>query len=416
MSHECAPPASADIAQNSLKRIREKLNKPLALAAMIGALAVPAAQASETLDSADHETESSASIGYLSGHAISKDSSVANAELRAIDETNGKIIRVVVPYVNGSAEVNNMLPELCNLAQGALEHDLELQIAFQGYYKSQPGKPGGMGYLPSSANEKWRFKTMVVNLLWNIAGNENPDGTKGCVPELEKLAISPYIEPTNSLMNKSQVVKGKKVAIERAASLSKYIYEPLHAEAENPDLNIGEFRIFAGEIATTARHRPLATIDEFGKHLAEDAMDGFAFHYYANGEDATSKTPGVKTNGATIEQITDKIRQRFGENVLIVLTELGAIAETPTSKEHQYTKKLPPNMPIFKGDGQAKFYNNAIKKAVCAGVSEVSIFHYTDDPGDVLRTGLRTPDGEFKKGVKKLVVRPLEELKSAEEC
>lgn len=391
--------------------LRERVRKPMALAMAISALAVDSTRASNAESASSREAIDTASIGFFSNYLFSKDAAVAEAEAEAIKDAGGKIGRIVVPYVRGSAEVNNMRAEICNAAEATHNRDLELQIVFQGFYKS-----GRMGYLPSTAAEKSRFKTMITNLMWQIAGDRNPDGSGGCVPELEELTLSLNNEPTNKPMNYNQEVDGKRVAIGRTASLYKTLYGPLHTEAARPGLEL-DLTIVGGEIATTSRHRPLETIEELAGHLeGEKAMDAFAFHYYANGEDATSETPGQNRNSASIQEIVSKIREEFGKDIPIKLTELGGISDTPVSKEDEYEEKLGPAVPTLPGEKQARFYANTISQAACNGIEEISIFHMTDDPADPLRSGWRYPQGGYKPGIKNIVIDNLAELTNRDNC
>ena len=383
--------------------LSERVSRPLALAAIIGATAFGGVEAepvnAELL--ATRRAEPMTYVGFNTNKVFVNDFVAADAEAAAVAATGANTIRIQVPYTQGGAEVKNDVLRLCNAARATYNHGLHLEITMVGY-----DKDASLGYMPSTISENRKMETAISHMMWSLAGDTNKDGSGGCVPEQKNLRIGFFNEANNETFDPNQTVNGKWVAPRQLASLMRYLYPRLHKEALKPGLNV-YLTLVGGDLATTARNRPVQFIKELATYMNSDKesqlpMDAFAVHSYANGYDGTSVFDGSQKS-VRLGKVIYEIRKNFGADMPIYLNEVGAISATPSSKENKYEVRLPASVFGFNGQGQADFYQQSLRESACAGIEEMSIFYLKDDPYDQLRTGIKYPDGSNKPGAEKVI-------------
>lgn len=325
--------------------------------------------------------------GYNSNKIWVTDQQAAEQEAELIAASGADAVRIQEPYTVGGAEINNDAERLCNAAIVANKNHLRLIIAMVGHYSD-----GRLGFMPSSESQKNRFTTAVGSMMWTLAGSEH-----GCVPDQKDITIGLFDEPDNPTFNSNQYVDGQWVAPQREVSLLSYAYPRLKAEALKPGLGVN-LTIIGGELSSpSSEHDNTSFIKKMGqiiqqRKLTGPIMDVFALHQYANSYDTSPEAPNNSFN----PNVVDAVRTTFGADMPVIYDELGAYSETPKGKEHQYIVRLPAAVKPFTGTGQGDFYSRFISKAICHNVQGVMIFHFSDDPGDTLRTGVAFPDNSPK--------------------
>ncbi|MEX2014610.1 MAG: hypothetical protein WD885_01625 [Candidatus Saccharimonadales bacterium] len=370
----------------------EKITRSLAVIGCLGSLALASpANSSKNAIRLD-------GAGFNTNAVWVTDENEANEAAARVANSGATDIRIILPYSQGSAEVKNDVIRTCNAAKAAYSHDLDLMITMQGYYRLREGKAkDGLGYMPTRAHEKQKYVTAITNLMWSLAGDKNPDGTGGCLPEQKELTIGFFNEPNNKRFNINQYINGRWVAPENTVELMRYAYPRLKQQAAQKGLEV-DLTLVGGDISTSRSSNAVGFLRQMGRYMEEQQiteplMDEFAAHYYLQGVDADPSTSASDS----IRLISASVSENFGQ-VPLIYNELGAYSETPVAKEKLYKEPVPEAILPLKGVEQGLFYKQFILTAVCQGVKKVLIFHETDDKGDKLRTGVNYPDKTSKPG------------------
>lgn len=351
---------------------KEKIAQPLAVLTALGAfaLAAPAKSSQEAATSLQ-------GVGFSTNRVWVNNRAEAQVEAERITAVGSNTLRIANPYTRGGASVDNDAQRLCNTAQVAAENHLDLVISMEGRYKD-----GELGYIPTTAGEKQRYLTALVNMIHTLYG-EN-----GCADKPSSLSISLFNEPNNPLFLRNQYVNGEWVAPKQVVALYQYAYGRLHQEAETLGLN---FRVVAGELRQRGARRFLQRMAEIIKEQKiEKWTDALSIHYYANGADADTS----QSADEYLKQMSSLLDDKFGL-VEKWVTEVGGISEIPPRLKYRYTKKKAPNIKPLSAKEQGKFYSDFIKNATCRKFARVLIFHYEDD-GTILSTGLKYKKGKPK--------------------
>lgn len=393
-------PPGGEQSSSDILKVRWKANKPrsgyekitrsLAVLGCLGSLALASpANSSKNAMRLD-------GAGFNTNAIWVTDEKVAHEAAARVVKSGATDIRIIVPYSQGSAEINNDVTRTCSAAKAAHSHGLDLMITMQGYYRSQDGKKkGGLGYMPTMASEKQKYVTAVTNLMWSLAGDKNPDGSGGCLPEQKELTIGFFNEPNNQRFNTNQYINGRWVAPENTVELMRYAYPRLKQQSAQKGLEV-DLTLVGGDISTSRSSNAVGFIRQEGRYMQEQQiteplMDEFAAHYYLQGVDAAPDTSASES----IRRIKAAVSESFGP-VPLIYDELGAYSETPAHKEGLYKEPVPETVRPLSGVEQGLFYKQFVLSAVCQGVKKVLIFHETDDEGDALRTGLNYPDKTSK--------------------
>lgn len=374
MKRECAPP------------LKERLRKPMALAAIIGALAVPPALAS-------HESVPPLkNVGYNTNEVWNTDLEAAEDAAKRAKESGATEVRIFHPFTNGGKDIMHDVDRTCNAAKAAYDNGLELMITIEGHYRD-----GEVGFMPTRASEERQYVTTVSDLMGKLA-----DDNAGCLPEQKNLTIGFFNEPNNKTFDRNQYIGDRWASPGDTVSLMAYAYPKLHEIAARPNLNIN-LRLVGGDLSSGISSRAIDFINEMGAYVKQKKikgpiMDEFAMHFYVNG----SGSDADERASRNLAKTKAALKHNFGKTELIY-DEVGAFSDTPSDKEGLYNIQVPPKIKPLPGDGQGEFYSWFVQQAACEGVKSVLIFHETDDPNDYLRTGDRYPNGTLKSGANILI-------------
>lgn len=391
MKRECAQPGSAEISSAHVIKstLKERYRKPFAVIAAIGSLALgyPTISTGESSVSSPrtvHLAKPMQYVGFNSSEILNEDPEAANAEGQRIAAAGGNIVRIQVPYTVGGAEVNNDINRLCNAAKAATDNGLTLEITMAGHMRN-----GDLGYFASSAGEDKRVETAIFNMLSRLAKEPSTPGggDGGCTPELKSIDIG-FNEPNNPAFMKAQSVGGKWTAPEKEVNLLDFLNKNLREDMLQAGIKTS-LNLIGGELRA---RDAVSFIKAMGKIIKAKRIkipfNVFSFHeYYGN-----TSTSGVDSFSSIVAQI----RQTFGNDMPIRVNEVGAYSETPADMADLYNVPLPSSVKPLSGAQQGQYYNNVIKQAACLGVNGVEIFHQSDDPNDVLRTGTNYPNDQPK--------------------
>lgn len=370
----------------------EKIKRSLAVIGCLGSLALASpANSSKNAMRLD-------GAGFNTNAVWVTDEKEAYAAAERVSKSGATDIRIILPYSQGGADIKNDVARTCNAARAAYSQGLDLMITMQGYYRSRESKKNnGLGYMPTMASEKQKYVTAVTNLMWSLAGDKNPDGIGGCLPEQKELTIGFFNEPNNKDFNVNQYIGGRWVAPENTVELMRYAYPRLKQQAAQKGLEV-DLTLVGGDVSTSRSSNAVGFTRQMGRYIQEQQiteplMDVFAAHYYLQGTDADPDTSASES----IRRIKASVSESFGQ-VPLIYDELGAYSETPEHKEKLYNEPLPNAVRPLSGIEQGLFYKQFVLSALCLGVKKVLIFHETDDKGDKLRTGVNYPDKTSKPG------------------
>lgn len=360
-------------------KILEQAKKTLALG--LGAAALFGAAHSAKSETVTTTAEPMPYFGYDTNKIWVEDKSAAIAEAQDVHEAGGTVIRILTPYTVGGHEINNDKNRYCNSLEATSEFGQRLEIGLDGHFRD-----GRFGYFPTQLNEMKKLRTGLYNMMAILASGEC-DGVKAT-----ELNIG-FNEPNYKLRYEQPDMP------KNLARLLVYLAPLMRQDAKS--LNV-DLQITAADITLSDANDPIDFIKEFSSQLTAQLKPGqplpfdrFGLNYYAFGQ-FTAENIQTTGQATSLAKAVDLLREQFGQDLPIGISELGAFSSTPVGKEQLYSQPVPSTVRVLSGNKQGQFYQNIINVAACLGLDGVRIFHKSDDGDDVLRTGDHYPDGTPK--------------------
>jgi len=387
MKREVAPPASTGIAQNRLK-IREKLNKPLAIAVMIGALAVPAARAASNEESpVPIERVPEFIIGAQEDTIVNKDEKISQDVAQKLKDLDFNVVKITAPwsYPRQCAAINDDPARYINAFQAAKDNQLVPVLNLF------PGGQGDLGQAPSTPSQQTCYRDTLI-AYEHVFAEVNPGGHI-----IFEIPNEPNSETFWRPQNNSD---GEWVAPKAVSRTLAKSYWAVKKEAQ--ELGIG-VTLIGGALASG--HNAVGFTKAMGEARQElevkgAIMDGFSIHPYGetNDEPPDVTHPDLTTVGfAELPSFINSLDDSFHKPMSVWLTEYGAKTKVPANKTGLYTIRPNISKDMISEATQAEFYTKAIQMARSRSrVDAIILFNVIDDPDGHWTSGLMYPDGSPK--------------------
>lgn len=388
---EIAPPASAGIAKNRLKEIKEKLHKPLAIAAVVGALAVPSALASEDDPNPPiAEPLKEFVVGVQDDQAVSEEIKESRRVVEVFEPLDIDVWKVTAPWTARNsqgaqcAEIDNELLRYGNFFKVAKEYDLVPMINLI------PGGGAGLGKPPLTPGDRKCYADTAAGYV-NLFANENPGGTLVMEfpnePNLKKFWRHQYDN------------KDKWVAPRNVVKTLAVTYQTVKKEAD--ELGVKVIIVGPG----LSPRQAIRFVKKMGSEYKDldiqgPLMNALSYHPYAklNNEPPDVKHLDQETTGvADLPDLKEALDESFKDAIPVWATEAAYNARVPTGFTDLYPG-LKQNSPYLISESQiAKYYMSALKRTYCDGGGAFIFFNAIDDPSP-------SPDGGWWTGG---LIRPL---------
>jgi hypothetical protein len=358
----------------------------MALVAMVGALAVPAAKASQA-ESAKPAAEPLPQfiIGGKEDQIVDESPEVSEQTARALKDAGFNAVEMTAPwtYPAQCAEINNDLNRYRNAFSALRDEDM-LPIL-----NLIPGGGAGLGKAPTSPSQQRCYKDTLISYL-HLFSEVEPGGN---------IVFEVPNEPNYEMFWKPQSNAPKAVV----RTLEK-VYKPIKEEAEK--LGVSATIIGGGLGAKQAASftKDMGTARRESSYKGE-LMDGFSLHPYglANNEPPDTVHPEMSAVGlGDLTAFESLLDQSFQKPMPIWLTEYGAKVKVPQEKQSQYDNINQTAKNLINETQQAEYYAKAIRIARCnRRVSAIIFFNPVDDKemhpnGGWWTSGVMRPDLEPK--------------------
>lgn len=386
--------------KDTLKRsVLERIaTRPLALINIVGALAVPAALATNAEASPPMPY-----VGVATNEIWVPSLEEAEAKAKAIADLGANAVRIAQPYTPGqAAEIKNDKDRLCNAAEAARDNNLTLFITMIGYKKI-----GEVGFAPQTATSIKKFGDTIGTMIWTLAG------PNGCVKDVSNLNIGVLNEVNSKTFFPQEYKDHGTTAPAAYEGILESIYPRLKKEAtiitlalkeasEKPeDVQPITVNVIAGDLASA--HKQLDFIENMGRaklahHFVGPIFDMIATHPYMENSSVPPSKPhpaGAIIGLADYGKVMPVIKKYFG-NVPLLYDEFGVETEPPADKV--YSGRTPGTVKPVSEAQQASYYREAFTLAACQS-NVLGLFTFgLSDESDLSRwqAGVFYPDGTPK--------------------
>lgn len=341
---------------NRFTSLIERWRKPLAIAVLVGQLAVPAslglAKSPNKITNGKLEY-----VGFKDNKLLSNDLATSRKVAVLMKLNNANSAEVALPWsFPNQTDIETDKQRWRNALTAIDEQGLNLFLTFY-FYKGKE-----LGYPPLTASQISKYRYTINKYLEEIPSY---------APNTKQIFLLPENEPNYEVFRNQINAKGSLVAPSQSALLLKQLYYGVKSDGLKLGVSI---KVLGGSLSN---NNPLEFIE--GMSEAKDYLDGFAFHPY----------PGTLS---VFDQ--SKLRQTvsavFGPQIAIYNTEFGL--------ETRGTSNLSVTEPA-----QAESYGRVVRSAACQELSSFILFQLIDtrDPGDI-QSGIYRSDWT-EKPAKKVV-------------
>jgi hypothetical protein len=355
----------------------------MALAAMIGALAVPATRSAK----AEEFPPKPAAlpefiIGAQEDSILSDDLAQSQEVAKLIKDSGFNTLKVTMPWTYPSqAEIKNDLEKFQNAAAAARDNELLLMLNLI------PGGGSGTGKAPTTISQQRRYKDTLIAYEHAFA-EVAPGG---------HLVLEVPNEPNSKVFWREQKDNaGEWVAPKAVVGTLAKSYQGVKNEAQK--LGIG-ITLVGGGLASS--HNAVGFMQAMGSARRElshkgPIMDAISLHPYGqlNDESPEIEHPNFTTVGiADLESFAKNVDESFNKSLPLWLSEYGAKTKVPADKLGLYTMNPNLSKNLVSEYTQGEFYSQAVQTASrdCR-VGAIVLFNVIDDKDGHWTSGLWYPD------------------------
>lgn len=364
---------SRDILVEQSKNYGRKLAAGIVAASCAIGMASALAATAKGGQRANKISSSSEFVGVSTNDIFTENSSDANLAAQQIENLGANAVRIFYPLNKGTAW-ENYHDKLCNAAQAAYSHNLQLIISFVGY-DSQ-----GHGYYPQSKLEVRQFATTAASIEWALASDKDASHPGGCVPQQKNLFFEGINEENYRYFNR--YLSDKTPA--QALAMNSVLATTLRKEASKPEIRA---HITFAESLSAGNNSPVEFLiaeAQAEKNLGIDnPYNEIEIHPYP--PNITDDPTAIMAS--LIARANPVITQSFSGSQL-TFGEYGVnTTNPPLSIANTYTPPVSSNLGVSEST-QVKYIRNYLKAS--AGMPMITLLDAKDDGG-----GFMPSSGEY---------------------
>ncbi len=331
------------------------------------------------------------------------------AEVAAIGAT---AVRIFVPITPGQADIDNDKTRICNAAQAAKDHNLDLTISMLGYLRANRKhrtSESNLGYLPTGSSAINKLKTTLGSYMHILSGANTclVDHNTGAPDPLVRYKLEIFNEVNSKTFTKPQNSNTPKKYLQLLQQTYPFIKsesaeitsELKAASQEAEPVNI---TVVGGAFASA--HDPTGFLKSMGEaYQAKPTgriMDALSFHSYATGGKSADE---VQLN--LYDNLGETFEKYFKYQIPLYNNEFGEQTLPKPSKRYLYNGSPSLNKLFVPESAQSSSTEKVLKTAACLpGLDMVMTFGLRDEEN--LATGMQTgvlyPDGTKKTSWKSI--------------